>query len=166
MSPSSTTASKSCAAGGTVAVLSAASVEGAVPHASLESVGLSAITGETDSSQSLADSLFTSSGPVMGAPEAMSSEALAAMAASMAQGSQPSLWNTQDLAARYTRLPTPPALFPLLPHVLLLLLIPPTALSLCTSGVQTAGRCRRELDGPCHAAAVSSHLVMRCTSGE
>lgn len=83
-----------------------------MPHASLESAGLSAITGETDSSQSLADSLFTSSGPVMGAPEAMSSETLAAMAVSMAQGSQSSLWNTQDLAARYTRLAIPHAACP------------------------------------------------------
>ena len=96
-----------CAAGGTLATLNAASLGGGVPHASLESTGLSGITGETDSSQSLADSIFGTPGPVMSAPEAVSSEALAAMAASMAQASQSSLWNTEDLAARYCHLATP-----------------------------------------------------------
>lgn len=78
-------------------------MEPAVPRASLDSTGLSAITGETDSSQSLADSIFTTSGPVMGAAEGVTSETLAAMAASMAlpsQGSSSSLWNTEELAAR------------------------------------------------------------------
>lgn len=72
-----------------------------MPHASLESAGLSAITGETDSSHSVADSISTTSGQALSASEAATSEALTAMAASVAQGSQSSLWNTQDLAARY-----------------------------------------------------------------
>ena len=93
-----------CAAGGTLAPMSAASLEGGVLHASLESAGLSGITGETDSSQSLADSIFAAPTPVMSAPEAVSSEALAALAASMAQASQSSLWDTEDLASRYCRL--------------------------------------------------------------
>ena len=72
-----------------------------MPHASLESAGLSAITGETDSSNSVADSITTTNGQALSASEAATSEALAAMAASMAQGSQSSLWNTQNLADRY-----------------------------------------------------------------
>lgn len=72
-----------------------------LPHASLESAALSAVTGESDSSQSLADSISTSSARVLGVPEAVTSDALTAMAQSMAQSSgQLSLWNTQELAAR------------------------------------------------------------------
>ena len=91
------------AAGGSIPPLSAASMEPVLPRASQDSTGLSAVTGETDSSQSLADSIFTTSGPVMGPPEGVSSETLAAMAASMGQPSQAnpgSLWNTEELAAR------------------------------------------------------------------
>ena len=70
-------------------------------HASLESAGLSAIAVESDSSQSLADSISTT-GPVLSVSEAVTSEALTAMmAASMAQASRASLWNTQDLSTRF-----------------------------------------------------------------
>ena len=68
-----------------------------MPHASLESTGLSGATGETDSSQSLADSIFTASGPVMGAPDA----AVSGPPVANAPPARSSLWNVQDLAAQY-----------------------------------------------------------------
>lgn len=73
-------------------------MEGAAPHASLESTGLGALPGgETGSSHSLADSMFTASGPVMGAPDAGAPGGPAAEAPPPARSS---LWNVQDLAAR------------------------------------------------------------------
>ena len=93
--------------------LSSQNLEGALPHASLESAGLSAVIGESDSSQSLADSISTTSGHALSASEATASDALAAMAASMAQGGQGSLWATEDLAARHAH-PSPSPPFPAL----------------------------------------------------
>ena len=102
-------------AGSAMVPLSSQNLEGALPHASLESAGLSAIIGESDSSQSLADSISTTSGPALSVSEAMASDTLAAMAASMAQSSQGTLWATNDLAARCP-IPSPP---PTVPAVLL-----------------------------------------------
>ena len=71
-----------------------------MPRASLESAGLSAVIGKSESSQSLADSISTTSGPALSVSEATASATLAAMAASMAQSGQGTLWATDELAAR------------------------------------------------------------------
>ena len=80
--------------------LSSQNLEGVLPRASLESAGLSAVIGKSESSQSLADSISTTSGPALSVSEATASDTLAAMAASMAQSSQGTLWATDELAAR------------------------------------------------------------------
>ena len=68
---------------------------------------MSAVIGESDSSQSVADSISTTSGQ-LSVSEATASDTLAAMAASVAQSGQGSLWATEDLAAR--QLPSLPPL--------------------------------------------------------
>ncbi|CAK0784210.1 hypothetical protein CVIRNUC_007414 [Coccomyxa viridis] len=93
-------------AGSATVPLSSQNLEGVLPRASLESAGLSAVIGKSESSQSLADSISTTSGPALSVSEATASATLAAMAASMAQSGQGTLWATDELAARLAALST------------------------------------------------------------